>query len=323
MILYHPKLGTELSEYGIELPLRDDRSLKVFELLKEEFPSLEMANLGEIKLLTLGELKECHESGFLEKLSKDESFLIEMLKTYECGDEASQKEGHHPTKATKPIHQLRESILWQVSATYHALQMALKENFCFFLGGGMHHAHAGHGSGFCPLNDIVISLRLAQKSDKIKKALVIDTDAHFGDGTAQMTENDESIKTMSIHMDKGWPFKVANEKQAPCSNVDIGISSGQEAQYLTKLSGGLEQFAHESFDCAIIVAGADPHCDDELLSTQSLRLSSAQMLARDMLVYKWCLERKIPQLWLMAGGYGEGAPKVYAQFILKILHLMR
>ena len=56
---------------------------------------------------------------------------------------------------------------------------------------------------------------------------------------------------------------------------------------------------------------------------QLIELTKEEMLARDLMVYKWCQEKGLPQTWLMAGGYGKEAPKIYAQFILKILHLMR
>jgi acetoin utilization deacetylase AcuC-like enzyme len=318
MILYHPSFSTELSEYGINLPLRDDRSEKVFELLKEHFPQLAEANPRSIPIISLEDIRGIHCSGFVDRLKVDKSFLEEALKTYECFD---NKKRYNEQLAAKPISGLRESILRQVSATSHALDLALENEFCFFLGGGMHHGHFDKGSGFCPLNDIVIALRLAQKSKKISKAFVIDTDAHFGDGTAQMTANDESIKTFSIHMEQGWPLDT-EEGRSISSTIDVGIGVGEENMYLDKLKNGLDQMNSEEFDCAIVVAGADPHCDDELLSTQKLKLSSAQMLARDMQVYKWCKDKGIPQLWVMAGGYGKSAPRIYTQFILKLLHLM-
>jgi acetoin utilization deacetylase AcuC-like enzyme len=312
MILYHPRLATELAHYGINLPLRDDRSDQVFALLKRHFPNLSPFDLENLIPIRREDIARVHEDGFLKRWWSPEGFLEETLKAYDCQFVASS--------AAAPLEDLRESILRQVSATYTAIEMALEDSFCFYLGGGMHHARKSFGSGFCPLNDIVIALKRAQSTGLIKTALVIDTDAHHGDGTAEVTDNDESISTLSIHMAQGWPFD--SELPRVSSDVDLPIKKGEEGIYLEQLGKGLKSLEYKNFDCVIVVAGADPHEHDELKSTEELKLTKEQMLARDMMVYKWCREREIPQLWLMAGGYGEQAPHIYAQFILKVLHLM-
>ncbi|MCF8059883.1 MAG: histone deacetylase [Bacteriovoracaceae bacterium] len=312
MILYHPRLATELARFGIDLPLRDDRSDQVFALLKEQFPSLSPFSLESLISISREDIARVHDESFLENWFSEKGFLEETLKAYDCQKNLSTQEA--------PLEELRESILRQVSATYTSLEMALDSGFCFYLGGGMHHARRSFGSGFCPLNDIVIAIRKAQASGAIRKALVIDIDAHHGDGTAEVTLRDHSITTLSIHMAKGWPFD--SELPLVSSDIDLPIEIGQEATYLKRLGDALSSIENCDFDCVVVVAGADPHERDELKSSEGLLLTKEQMLARDMLVYKWCRDQKIPQLWLMAGGYGKEAPSIYAQFILKILHLM-
>lgn len=315
MILYHEKLGTELERYGIDLPLRDDRSLKLFELLRRDFPGLEPIDLNILEAISREDLALVHGEEFLERFyDNHEGFLLEMEKTYDC---SLVREGHHA-----PLRELRDSILNQVAATYHAIKSALThdENFCFYLGGGMHHARKDFGSGFCPVNDIVIALKKAQANGLIKKALVVDVDAHHGDGTADVTANDDSIKTLSIHMAAGWPYHT--ELSETFSDVDIPIKKGEEETYLERLAAGLSEFSKSDFDVVVVVAGADPYEFDELLSAAELKLTKEQMLARDFLIYKWCQENSYSQAWLMAGGYGEAAPAIYGQFLLKVLHLM-
>lgn len=312
MILYHEKLGTELERYGIDLPLRDDRSHKLYDLLRKDFPELSDVDLESLEEVSREDLARVHGEEFLERWFCDEAFLLEMEKTYDC---SLVIEGHHA-----PLKELRQSIHLQVAATYESVKRALKDSFCFYLGGGMHHARKDFGSGFCPLNDIMIALKKAQANNLIKKALVVDIDAHHGDGTSELSYDDDTIKTLSIHMAKGWPFEC--ELEVVPSDVDIPIGRGEEATYLQKLAEGLAKFSKKDFDVVVVVAGADPFEGDELLSAQALKLSREQMLARDLLVYKWCQENTYPQTWLMAGGYGEEAPGIYSQFILKVLHLM-
>lgn len=317
MILYHPDLGTELGLYGIDLPLRDDRSHQVFKILKRSFPELNEFSLEDLEVISREDLARVHDEEFLERWYDDEAFLLEMEKTYDC---SLTLDIPH-----RPLRELRESILRQVSATYTALKKSLDSGFTSYLGGGMHHARTDMGSGFCPVNDIVIALRKAQAENLIKRALVIDVDAHQGDGTAEVTKDDSSIMTFSLHMKEGWPLDC-DELPRVNSDIDLGISRGDEENYLPSLKAALEQLnenhGREKFDAVIVVAGADPYEGDELLSAQGLRLSKEQMLARDLLIYKWCEENKIAQTWLMAGGYGEEVPAIYAQFLLKLLHLM-
>lgn len=314
LILYNPLLGTELESYGIDLPLRDDRSHQLFGLLKREFPELLAFSIDQLIAVTREDLAAVHDKVFLERWFQDESFLNEILKTYDCQKNYSYKENK-----SKPLSGLRESILLQVSATFTAMIQAKKTGFCFYLGGGMHHARKSEGSGFCPVNDIVIAARKYQK-EYAGKVLVIDTDAHQGDGTAHITYKDTSIKTLSIHMAQAWPVGSGLDL-IPC-DIDIAISRGEEGSYLEQLQKGLHRLDNESFIAAIVVAGVDVHKDDELKSTEDLKLDDAQVLARDLLVYKWLKMKGIPQTWLMAGGYGDKAPAIYAQFILKLLHLM-
>jgi hypothetical protein len=43
------------------------------------------------------------------------------------------------------------------------------------------------------------------------------------------------------------------------------------------------------------------------------------MFERDKLIYTWLMERNIPAVFLMAGGYGDDVWRVYAQFLLWVL----
>jgi len=46
-----------------------------------------------------------------------------------------------------------------------------------------HHASRNHCWGFCFFNNMAISIAKLRKEDKIKRALIVDIDLHYGDGT--------------------------------------------------------------------------------------------------------------------------------------------
>jgi acetoin utilization deacetylase AcuC-like enzyme len=187
----------------------------------------------------------------------------------------------------------------------------------------MHHAQRDYGSGFCLLNDIVIAIRKLQAENAIKRAWVVDVDAHKGDGTAALTERDDSVKTLSIHMAKGWPLDgekyIAGGKLNPSfipSDIDIPIGEDEDQLYVTKLEEGLNLLARQpKADLAVVVAGADAYGKDELPSAKLLKLTLAQLKERDLLVYNFLKNQGIPQAYLMAGGYGESSWEVYLQFL--------
>ena len=52
------------------------------------------------------------------------------------------------------------------------------------LGGGMHHAKVNYGEGFCIYNDVAFCARYLRQVHKLDRVLILDTDAHAGNGTA-------------------------------------------------------------------------------------------------------------------------------------------
>lgn len=63
--------------------------------------------------------------------------------------------------------------------------------------GGFHHAKKAKASGFCYVNDIVLSiLRLLENFTRV---LYVDIDVHHGDGVEEAFENNPRVLTLSLH----------------------------------------------------------------------------------------------------------------------------
>jgi acetoin utilization deacetylase AcuC-like enzyme len=325
-IVYHPHLSSHLETYGIKVPLRDDRSKKTYESLSQEFEGqLKLTDISGWQPLDKDELLLVHSQEFVQALLDEENSESKIKECYELVDASGKPNRFDPELAKKPLSQMTKDILLQGRGTLKSMELALFEKMVFFLGGGMHHAMKEGGRGFCLVNDIVIGIRNLQSQHKIKNAWVIDIDAHKGDGTASLTVDDSSISTLSIHMEKGWPLDIGSGEgpwRLP-STIDIPIGYGHESEYLEKLEAGLIKLyglSEENPGMAVVVAGADPFEKDALPSSHKLRLSADQMLSRDMLVYRFLVAKKIPQCWLMAGGYGPDSYRIYSQFLSKIMH---
>lgn len=320
MIFYHPDCDFIFSDYGIEIPVVDDRASAVFLYLKKLYPALCYFDSKLTPLITKEDLLLVHNQDYVDRIfGTNEQLEREMLSCFELVDLNGKYHRYNPKNAKKDFTHALSILLKQTGMTYYSTKFAIEHGFSYFLGGGGHHAMSFAGRGFGLINDIVITLRKLQKENIIKTAWVIDVDAHKGDGTAELTQKDATITTLSIHMSEGWPLDsgVPTDPWFISSDVEIAIASGEEEQYLDRLKKGLLKLEqnYPRPDVVIVVNGADPYEFDELPSTNKLKLSRKQMLERDILVYEFLLERNIPQSYIMAGGYGKRSWEIYTQFL--------
>jgi acetoin utilization deacetylase AcuC-like enzyme len=179
-----------------------------------------------------------------------------------------------------------------ISASYSALQDGVGVN----LAGGTHHACTDHGEGFCVFNDATIAARELQACAGIERVLIVDCDVHQGNGTAQITHNDPTIFTFSIHGEKNFPHRKF------MGNLDIGLDDDTgDDDYLLYLEEGLRRAIFLSNpDFAIYISGADPFIGDKL---GKLALSKDGLARRDRLVMTMLRGANLPVAVAMGGGY--------------------
>ncbi len=320
MIFYHPDCDLRFSEYGIEIPIVDDRASHVFSSLKYLYPFLEYTDTTKIIRITRADLERVHTKDFMNRLFGTASERQgEIYQCYELVNDQGNFERFNPKNQKRDWNELLETVMLQVSMTFNSTKYALDHGFSYYLGGGMHHAMSFAGRGFCLVNDSVITLRRLQAEGVIKTAWIVDVDVHKGDGAPEILKDDPSIKTFSIHMKEGWPLNSGSLRDPwfiP-STVDVGIDYGEEDQYLARLEAGLLDLEEicPNPDIVIVVNGADPYEFDELPSASFINLTKEQMLNRDKFLYQFFKSRNIPQSYVMAGGYGQKSWEIYLQFL--------
>jgi acetoin utilization deacetylase AcuC-like enzyme len=191
------------------------------------------------------------------------------------------------------------SAFWLAAGgTIAAAQSALRDGFGCNLGGGFHHAHPGHGEGFCAIHDVAVAIRRLQADGTIRKAMVVDTDVHHGNGTAAIFAKQPSVFTLSIHQLNNYPA------YKPPSTVDLDMPDQiEDAAYLAALlpavRAGMDSFQPEIL---FYVGGADPYRDDQL---GGLSLTMDGLMARDKDVFEEARKRNIPVVTTLAGGYAR------------------
>ena len=313
MFIFNKDTHLNLIDYGIEIPLLGQRGRLVLDFIKENFP-IESLIIDELTTPSREQLLYAHTEEFISRLYEDPT--KDLMETFELVAPDGSFHRYSPQSANRGIEDLFKRITRQVSGTILTCEHALKKDFAFHLGGGLHHAMADRGRGFCLVNDIVIAARHMQRQHGLKNIWIIDVDAHKGDGTAALTKNDSSIMTLSIHMKDGWPMDMGDGSEEWFIPSDIEIGVTQNDNYNRELSFGLERLnSFPKADLCIVVQGSDPYEKDELESTSLLKLTSKQMLERDRLVFNFLKNLNIPQAYVMAGGYGKAAHEPYINFL--------
>jgi acetoin utilization deacetylase AcuC-like enzyme len=178
-----------------------------------------------------------------------------------------------------------------------AARLAMQFGVACMTNGGTHHAHAGHGSGWCIFNDLAVAARAAQRDAGVERVLFIDLDVHHGDGTAAIFADDPSVFTFSLHCD-AQPFPAVR----PPSDLDVGLPAGAgDAECLAAVRfhvpALLDTFAPQ---LVCYNAGVDAHADDAL---GLLSMSDAGIAARDVEVLTACASRGVAVCAAIGGGY--------------------
>ena len=208
--------------------------------------------------------------------------------------------------------ELVEAVWLAAGGSILAGQCALRDGFGANLGGGFHHAYPNHGEGFCAIHDVAVAIRRLQAERAIRKAMVVDTDVHHGNGTAAIFRGDPSVFTISIHQENNYPA------HKPPSSIDLNMMDGaDDEEYLSTLMPAVRK-ALDEFKPEILfyVGGADPFCEDQL---GGLRLSKKGLMERDRSVFEEARTRGIAVATTLAGGYArrvEDTVRIHVNTIL-------
>ena len=99
-----------------------------------------------------------------------------------------------------PIYEgMYEAAALSTGATLVAAEMVANRqvDVAFSISGGLHHASAGHASGFCVFNDPALAIKYFRQRGL--RVPYVDIDAHHGDGVQEAFFDDDQVLTISVH----------------------------------------------------------------------------------------------------------------------------
>jgi acetoin utilization deacetylase AcuC-like enzyme len=130
-----------------------------------------------------------------------------------------------------------------------------------------HHAEADQGMGFCIVNNVAVGARYA-RSQGYQRVFIIDFDAHHGNGTQHIFEDDDSVFYFSTHQHPYYPETGKDMERGIgrglgyTYNIPILAGSGNRDflyVYQDILPGVMYRFVP---DLVLVSAGYDIHVND-------------------------------------------------------------
>jgi len=202
-----------------------------------------------------------------------------------------------------------------VNATLQAAKLALTGEVCWNLSGGYHHASQHSMEGFCIYNDIGITYQELIKTGELlpeDNVLIIDTDAHHGNGNARTFIDNNKIKILDVYNETIYPKTHSTRER-----VDFPVplpSEVQAEQYLSSYQIALSELT-EHYKIAFVVAGTDVLETDKL---GGMKLTLDDVVRRESLTHSRLKELNIPIVFLGAGGYSKESAKAAAASLMKL-----
>jgi acetoin utilization deacetylase AcuC-like enzyme len=248
--------------------------------------------------------------------ASDESLLrvhtAEYVRAIDCGEPRALAESQKFPWSAGLARAVRLTNGGCIAAIDEALQSGVAAN----IASGFHHAHADHGEGFCTFNGLVVALEHARARGAIRRALVVDLDLHYGNGTASLFATRPDFFNLSIYgnwYEKNRADRDVDTRRAPdtdnCRSVPVP-NGADGARYLAIIEAELDPAIERARpDVILYQAGADPYREDPY---SPLDLGTNDLYARDRLVFEACKRIGVPVAWVLAGGYTPDIERVIA-----------
>lgn len=185
-----------------------------------------------------------------------------------------------------------------------------------------HHAEAVRARGFCLINNVAVAAAHAQAELGCGRVLIVDWDAHHGNGTEEIFRADPDVLFFDVH--RAAPFYPGSGR---LEDVGVGLGEGRtvnvplpsgagDAAFVTALREILVPAA-DWFqpDLVLVSAGFDPHWQDQALTVTHAGFAAMTTIVRQI-ARKHCSGRLA---LVLEGGYNLDSLSHGVHTVLKVL----
>jgi histone deacetylase 11 len=215
-----------------------------------------------------------------------------------------------------------QPMLLGTRGTLLAADACLESGIAVNFSGGYHHASRDKGEGFCLISDIALAVEHLKAKGIVSsehKAMIIDLDAHQGNGYERIYQTGDYVYIVDMYNREIYP---GDEQAKRSIDYSIGLKSGTNSEeYLRLVSHHLPQAFTKAQNPAVVIyiAGTDIYSHDQL---GRLNVSPDGIFERDRLVLDMCLQHHIPCIMLPGGGYSSESYKMIARTVDYLIRTM-
>jgi histone deacetylase 11 len=196
---------------------------------------------------------------------------------------------------------------WGVAGTLYGAEQALQNGGLYWnLSGGYHHAFQQNMEGFCIYNDVgichqqMVKKGLLSENDKV---LIIDTDAHHGNGNAYTFMENDRVTILDVYNAAIYPTSGYTRDRV---DIPVPLHPGTGGKdYLQRYREALAKLDN-NYRLVFVVAGTDVLATDKL---GGLSLSIEDVAERERLTIQALQERHLSAVFLGGGGYSKDSAK--------------
>lgn len=184
------------------------------------------------------------------------------------------------------------SVLLTTGGMRDAVKVALQTGRSGSLSSGLHHARRAYGTGYCTFNGLALAALEGLKT--VGRVGILDLDAHFGGGTAEILGDDARVvlADVSVNSFDQWTARDGARHYVECvHDAECYLAAVERACAVL-----------EGVELLIYNAGMDTHENAgglKGITTEIIRRREARVVA-------WATQRNVPVLFALAGGYKWG-----------------
>ena len=236
-----------------------------------------------------------------------------------------------------------DPMKYATGGTILGADLALKYGWAINLSGGYHHAKTDRGEGFCVFADIPLAIYKLWKKNPQLKVMIIDLDVHQGNGIESILKNDPRVYIFDMYnkniamvepyaaqyIDYQVPLDgggnvISLEGWGPFLHPVCKDRRINDTDYLDTLKKSLPKaFADFQKKCGgkkpdliIYNAGTDIFEKDML---GCMQVTEKGIIDRDAFVWSFALQRNVPILMTLSGGYVPESGHIIGRSIENIM----
>ena len=127
-----------------------------------------------------------------------------------------------------------------------------------------HHAERARAMGFCFFNNVAVGVAHALALYHLKRVAIIDFDAHLGNGTEDIFQNNKKVLICSIYQQNLYPYSDPPVQAKNIIHIPLEASATGREFRAEIIQSGLDKIKAFKPELIFISAGFDGHKQDHL-----------------------------------------------------------